>query len=148
MLSRKTAPSVTASSPALQTVENLNLAIFAQADLDDSLHEMVAVGCHPGRHRAVAFANHAVGGNGGRFNRLLNLNHDVGQHSGAQFVLGIVHFAADFHPVEIGVNRRKDFGNFAFKHAVRKGRDLDGDWLSRLNQRTVAFHDIGRGPFG
>ncbi|MGA2983293.1 MAG: hypothetical protein ABSG32_05730 [Terriglobia bacterium] len=46
----------------LQTVENLNLVVPGQADLDDSLHKMVAIVCHPRCHPAVGFADHAIRG--------------------------------------------------------------------------------------
>ena len=98
---------------ALQAVENLNLAIFSQADLDDSLREVVAIGRHPGRHRAVAFADHAIGRYGSGFHRVLDANDEVGEHSGPQLILGIGDLGADRHPMGVRVNRRIDFGNLA-----------------------------------
>src|SRR5580658_3469174 len=44
----------------LQTGENLNPAVGTEPCLDDFLHKMAAIACHPSRHGPVSFAHHAV----------------------------------------------------------------------------------------
>ena len=67
--------------PEVQTIENLNPVVPPEADLDDSLFKMVAIGGHPGRHRAIAFAHHAVRWDGHRLRRVLDANNEVREHS-------------------------------------------------------------------
>src|SRR5580658_5804774 len=54
---------------AVQTIENLNTVVVSQADLDDSLHKMVTIGCTqavivPSASRTTPFAGIAMASTG------------------------------------------------------------------------------------
>src|ERR1700683_4492240 len=90
---------------ALQAIENLSVVVVSQAELDDSLYEMVASGCHPGRHRAIGFADHAIRWYSYGLHRVADLNDKVCQHSGAQFIFGVRDLGADRHSMSVRINR-------------------------------------------
>ena len=136
MLLRNTAPSATTSSPRLQTIENLNPVVVSQAGLDDSLLKMAAISCHPRRHRAIGFADHAIGRYGSGFHRVLDANDEVGEHSGTQFIVGVRDLGTDGYSMSIRIDRLVNFRNLAFEDAVGIGHHLDLDRLSQMKKRN------------
>src|ERR1022692_1463396 len=116
---------------ALQTIENLNPVVVSQADLNDSLYKMVAIGCHPSRHRAIGFADHAIRGYGDGFHRVVDANDEVSEHSGAQFIVGVRDLGTDRYSMSVRINRRVDLRDLTVKHAAGIGHHFD---LNRLAQ--------------
>ena len=80
---------------------------------------MAAIGCHPSRHRAVGFADHAIGGYSDGFHRVVDANDEVGEHSRTQLIVGVRNLGTDRYSMGIRIDRRVDLRNLASKHAVR-----------------------------
>src|ERR1022692_4430222 len=131
---------------AVQTIENLNPVVVSQADLDDSLYKMAAIGCHPSRHRAIGFADHAIRGYSDRFHRFVDLNDEVSKHSGAQFIFGVRDLRTDRHSMSVRINRLVDFRDLSLEYAVGIGHHLDCDWLPYTEKRTFTFGHICQHP--
>ena len=77
-------------------------------DRDGALGEMAAVGGDPCRHRAVAFAHHAVDRNRRRAHRRADADDEIGEHAPAQLVPRIADLpAAPATRRVFGVDRRR-----------------------------------------
>ena len=139
MLLRNTAPSAHDQFSALQTIENLNLVVVSQAGLDDSLHKMVAIGCHPSRHRAIGFADHAIRGYSDGFHRVVDANDEVSEHSGTQLIVGVRDLGTDRYSMSVRINRLVDLRNLALKHAIGIGHHLDLNRLAQVKKWTSRF---------
>ena len=94
--------------------------VFPQAGLDDSLHKMAAVGGHPGRHRAVGFAHHAIGGMATDFHRVVDADDEVREHSRMQLIVGVRDLGTDGYPMRVRIDRLVDLRNLALE---TRGRD-------------------------
>ena len=105
------------SSPVAGRGELL-VSVTPQADRHGPPDEMAAIGGQPDRHRAVAFAHHAVVRDRRRAHRRAGADDEVGEHAGAQQVLRIADLGAHQHAARCRVDRRGDGGDRAVEHAA------------------------------
>ena len=148
MLLRKTAPSVTASSPRCRPSRTCDLAVGSQTGLDDSLRKAAAIRRHPGRHRPVGFADHAIRWHSRGFHRLLDANDEVGQHSRTQLVLGVGDLGTDRYSMRIRIDHLVDLRNPSLEHTVGIRHHFDLRPVVRVEKTELSLSgDIRQHPF-
>src|ERR1700687_316581 len=111
-------------------VENLPVAVVLGPDLDGPPGELAAIRRHPARHRAIAFAHHAVERNAGRAHRIGDANDEMPEHARAQLVARVADFRAHQNAAGIGIDRGADGGDLAVEHATGKRVEPDLDLLA------------------